>query len=135
MTIEEAITSLQAIVNALTETHHRPFTLDGHLVGSLGEVYAKNHYDLELLPPGEPVHDAVTTDGRLVQIKTTQRDTVGIYEKPDWLLVLKMNEDGSMEEVYYGPGKEPWEMAGKMTKTGQRHISLKKLREIKSAGG
>ena len=51
MTIEEAITSLQAIVNALTETYHRPFTLDGHLVGSLGEVYAKDHYDLELLPP------------------------------------------------------------------------------------
>ena len=81
-------------------------------------------------PPGAAVHDAMTGDGRNVQIKTTQRESVGIYSEPEWLLVLKMNEDGSMEEVYYGPGKKPWEMAGKRTKTGQRHISLKKLREI-----
>lgn len=134
MSIEEAIVSLQDIVNTLTETYHRPFTLDGHLVGSLGEVYARDHYGLTLLPPGAEIHDAVTGDGRMVQIKTTQRDSVGIYAEPDWLLVLKMHEDGSMEEAYYGPGARPWELASKMTKTGQRHISLKKLRELHDEG-
>ena len=29
----------------------RPFTPDGHLVGSIGEVLASHHYDLHLLPP------------------------------------------------------------------------------------
>ena len=70
----------------------------------------------ELMPPSTSVYDAVTPGCRLLQIKTTQRTTVGIYEKPDWLLILKRNEDGSMEEVYYGPGDRPWRWHGRCEK-------------------
>lgn len=38
-----------------------------------------------------------------------------------------MNSDGHIEEVYNGKGKNPWESAGKLKKTGQRSISLRKL--------
>ena len=36
----------------------RPFTPDGHLVGSLGEVLAAHHYGLTLLPASAEAHDA-----------------------------------------------------------------------------
>lgn len=49
----------------------RKFTLDGHLVGSIGEVFVAYYYGLELLPPSAKCHDAKTTDGREVQIKAT----------------------------------------------------------------
>jgi hypothetical protein len=38
-------------------------------------------------------------DGRLVQIKTTQRKSVGISEKPDCLIVLHVDERGRFEIV------------------------------------
>jgi hypothetical protein len=51
----------------------RKSALDGHLVGSSGEVLAAYYYDLDLLPPSTERHDDATTpDGRLVQIKATQ---------------------------------------------------------------
>src|SRR4051794_18279082 len=66
----------------------RPFTLDGHLVGSLGEVLASHHYNLELLPCSAECHDATTNDGRLVQVKATQGTTVALRSQPDHLLVI-----------------------------------------------
>src|SRR5947207_12082975 len=82
----------------------RPFTPDGHLVGSIGEVLAQSLYDLQLLPCSTADHDAVTRDGRKVQIKATQTDRVSLYSRPDHLLVLRLLRDGSTEEVFNGPG-------------------------------
>ncbi len=65
----------------------RRFTPDGHLVGSLGEVLAAYHYDLELLPASTETHDAVARDGTMVQIKATQGRSVGIRSEPQHLLV------------------------------------------------
>jgi len=44
----------------------RPFTPDGHLVGSLGEVIAAHDYNLQLLPPSTEGKDALTEDGKPV---------------------------------------------------------------------
>ena len=41
----------------------RHVTLDGHLVGSLGEVITAYHYGINLLPPSEKLHDGVV-DGK-----------------------------------------------------------------------
>jgi hypothetical protein len=49
----------------------RPFTPDGHLVGSLGEVLASHHYGLILLPCSSPCHDATAPNGTRVQVKAT----------------------------------------------------------------
>ena len=126
------VRDLYTLVGRLEDLYPgRHFTLDGHLVGSLGEVYAAERYGLKLLEASSPVHDAKTSSGRrLVQIKTTQRDKVGISERPDYLIVLRLAEDGSFEEVYNGPGQPAWDAAGKRAKNGQRFISLAKLRDL-----
>lgn len=42
--------------------------------------------------------------------------------------MLKIDRDGSFEEVYNGPGDIAWSLVGKRQKTGQCHVSLAKLR-------
>ena len=105
----------------------RPFTADGHLVGSLGEVIAADEYNLQLLPPSTEGHDALTEDGKRVEIKITQGMRVALRHETEHLLVLKLHDNGTTEEVYNGPGHEPWGQSGRMQKDGQRPISLSKL--------
>ena len=108
----------------------RKFTIDGHLVGSIGEVIVAENYGLELLPNSTETHDAVSPDGKYVQIKATQIKKIAISSKPDYAIVIKMFQDGSWEEIYNGPGNLVWNNAGKMQKNGQRPISLAKLRDL-----
>lgn len=110
----------------------RHFTPDGHLVGSIGEVFAAERYGISLFTAGCETHDGKAPDGRLVQIKATQRRSVGIYEEPDYLLVLSIDSEGHLTEVYNGPGKPVWQLfAGKKRpKTGQYQISLARLKEL-----
>jgi hypothetical protein len=49
----------------------RKFTPDGHLVGSIGEAIAAEHFGLTLHSMSKAGHDAVDADGREVQIKLT----------------------------------------------------------------
>ena len=42
----------------------RKFTPDGHLVGSIGEAFAAEHYGMTLLPAGAAIHDAEDSEGR-----------------------------------------------------------------------
>jgi hypothetical protein len=108
----------------------RPFTPDGHLVGSLGEVITANIYDLRLQPPSTKGCDALTTDNKRVEIKATQGRGVALRNLPDHLLVLKLKSDGTAEEIYNGPGDEPWAQCCEMQKNGQRSISLNKLKSL-----
>jgi hypothetical protein len=80
---------LYEIVSELEELlSGRRFTLDGHIVGSLGEVMAQYQYDLELFAASTERHDARVNDGRLVQIKAVRRanvygaDCVGLRNRP-----------------------------------------------------
>ena len=83
-------------------------------------------------PP--PRHDAITGDGRKVQIKFTQGTRgVALRAEPDHLLVLFLDRDRSLEDVYNGKGKSPWSQSGKMQTNGQRQISLARLRTIDRA--
>ena len=109
----------------------RKFTPDGHLVGSIGEVIAARMFGLELLTASAPGHDAVTDDGRRVQIKFTQgTGGVALRAEPDHLLVLCLDRDRSLEVAYNGKGRLPWSKSGKMQKNGQCQISLTRLRAI-----
>ena len=49
----------------------RKFTLDGHLVGSVGEVIAAYMLDLDLARASRQGHDAFAPDRRQVEIKLT----------------------------------------------------------------
>jgi hypothetical protein len=56
---------------------HRAFTIDGRLVGDVGEVIAALEYDIVLHEVSQAKHDAVTSDGRNVQIKATFKNSRG----------------------------------------------------------
>ena len=126
--LSDKIKELYRITGELeSEYPGRTFTPDGHLVGSIGEVLVAEHYGLELLPNSTKTHDAVSKDGKYIQIKATQKDSIAISSEPDHLIVIKLLSDGSWREIYNGPGKPAWDNAGKLQKNGQRPISLSKL--------
>ena len=109
----------------------RHFTPDGHLVGSIGEALAAHHYGVELLTASSKGHDA-TWQGCSVEIKATQGNSVALRHPPERLLVLKLNADGTWEEVYNGPGRGVWNLFdGKLLPSnGQHSVRLNKLREL-----
>lgn len=84
----------------------RRFTLDGHLVGSMGEVAAAYHYGVNLFPPSKERHDGFVDD-KNVQIKITQTENVLIGEEPEYLIVLYLAKAGKIYEVYNGLGAIP----------------------------
>jgi hypothetical protein len=109
----------------------RRFTPDGHLLGSIGEVFASHFYKLNLLRGSFERHDAISEDGRAVQIKATQGDRVALRSEPDYLLVLKLSRNGTFEEIYNGPGALPWKTCcNRRGSNGQHQISIATLRKL-----
>lgn len=72
----EEIKQLLAITKKLQEKynhHNKNFSLDGKLVGDIGEVLAAEKYGLRLLEENAAVYDAEEiATGRMVQIKSSQ---------------------------------------------------------------
>jgi hypothetical protein len=129
--VPNLIRQLYAIVAELESLFPgRHFTLDGHIVGSIGEVLAAARYDLVLAPASSEGHDAKTQDGRLVEVKATQANSVGLRSEPQHLIVLQILPDGQAVEVYNGPGLLPWTQAGRLQSNGQRNISLGRLGKL-----
>ena len=110
----------------------RKFTLDGHLVGSIGEVVAAYMFDLDLNPASTLGHDAESRDGRAVEIKLTQGSGVAIRHQPDHLIVLQRPRGGPVRVVFNGPGEIAWKAAGALAANGQRPISLSTLRRLQA---
>jgi hypothetical protein len=121
--IYEAVAELSALYPG------RPFTPDGHLVGSIGEVVAAEALGLKLYPPSQPGHDAYDENGD-VQIKLTAGKGVSMYATCARLVVLRIVSPQEAELVYDGPGEIAWDNAGNMAKNGQRRVSLTKLRQL-----
>ncbi len=106
--IKNSIAKLLAIVKELkAEYPHKEFTLDGRLVGDIGEVLAEEIYQIKLLPGLAKHYDAVCLDGREVQIKTTMKNHLGFPcdYVPDYYLGIRITSEGKIEEVFNGPGK------------------------------
>jgi hypothetical protein len=109
----------------------RKFTPDGHLVGSIGEVIAAQHFGLTLHPASHPAHDAFDLDGQ-VQIKLTAGNKVSMYGECERLIVMRVVSPEHAEVIYDGPGKPAWAAAGRQQKNGQRTIGLAKLKALAS---
>lgn len=79
-------TKIQAMYSIIKELENkfpgRPFTPDGHMVGSLGEVLVAERYSLQLLKPSAKTHDAVDSLGRNIQIKATQKRILPFRANP-----------------------------------------------------
>jgi hypothetical protein len=108
----------------------RKFTPDGHLVGSIGEVIAAHRYEISLYPASSEAHDGSAQDGRQVEVKATQGDSVALRAEPQHLIVLHLNKEGQATEIFNGPGSLVWSNCGAMQKNGQRPVSLSKLRKL-----
>jgi hypothetical protein len=88
----------------------RKFSLDGKLVGDIGEVLAAEKYGLELLSENAYKHDAKEiATGRMVQIKASFKNNsyfpFGEDKVPDYFLAINILENGELEELFNGPGK------------------------------
>ena len=110
----------------------RPFTPDGHMVGSLGECLVADAYDLELMPPSNKGFDAKTKNGLNVEIKATQSKSVAFRSCPEHTIIIRILPDGTFEECYNGPGELIWRIfeGRKMPSNGQFQISLTKVKKI-----
>lgn len=81
--IKTQMQKLTSIVNELeAEFPGRHFTLDGHLVGSIGEVMAAYYYGIELYMASAVAHDG-EVDGKKVQIKISQQENIVINHEPE----------------------------------------------------
>lgn len=115
----------------------RPFSPDGHLVGSFGEVIARDKLNLTLMPPSNAGYDAIDKQGRLVEIKATTRNAIRLSAsgtKAQRLVVVQIGGDGDAEIVYDGCIAPAWNAAGEPQKNGQRSISLSKLKGLTKRG-
>ena len=108
----EEIKQLLAITKKLKEKYihlNKQFSLDGKLVGDIGEVLAAEKYGLKLLNENAPVHDAEEiATGRMVQIKSSFKGycyfPFGDDRIPEYFLGIVIDEDGKIEELFNGPG-------------------------------
>ena len=110
----------------------RQITIDGRLVGDIGEVIAALEYDIVLDETSQPGYDGTTSDGRRVQIKATFKDQLTFKTIPDYYLGFKLNADGTYEEIYNGPGKRIAERFSHRKDIGQTLLSFpnKELKEL-----
>lgn len=130
---KEIIENLYSAVAELEEMFPgRHFTPDGHMVGSIGECLVADAYDLELQTASNKGFDAITKDGKQVEIKATQSGVVSFRSEPQYTIVIHIKPDGSFEEIYNGPGALVWQhFVGKnLPSNGQYQISLSKLRVL-----
>ncbi len=137
MKIHQAVKKLLIIVDALHKRYpKKKFTLDGRLVGDLGEILVERDYKINLFDKNKKHYDGVTLDGKKVQIKTTMKNslTFPCDNTPDYYLGIKILPDGTYEEVFNGPGdivrrkiqnREP-------TKNNLHSIPISSLRKLNS---
>jgi hypothetical protein len=118
---------------------HRNFTIDGRLVGDIGEVIAALEYDVRLDEKSQPTHDGQTSDGRKVQVKATFKQHLAFRAIPDYCLGFLLRENGTWEVVYNGPGELLRQEFQHRKDFGKTQISLpiarlRKLNEQVAAG-
>ncbi|MDB4285527.1 hypothetical protein N9903_01320 [bacterium] len=130
--ISKAVGQLLRIVQDLRRAHpKKKFTLDGRLVGDLGEALAEDIYDINVFEKLEKHHDARSRNGRLVQIKATMKNSLTFPADhiPDYYLGLRIDSKGTAKEIFNGPGRIAHEAIRnrRPTKNNLHSISLKRL--------
>lgn len=129
---------VRSIYRAVTELESmfpgRPFTPDGHMVGSLGECLVADAYELSLMPPSNEGYDAITVEGKKVEIKATQSKSVAFRSCPEHTIIIRINKDGTFEEFFNGPGEIIWQQfeGKKRQSNGQYQISLNRVSVLNS---
>lgn len=126
----EEISQILAITELLRNQYGRNFTLDGKLVGDIGEVLAAENYGLTLLPENNNTHDGTEDiSGRLVQIKSSFSNRsyfpCNTEHIPDYFIAIMINNDGTFVELFNGPGHYIYEnyiLARGLTANPRRYL-------------
>ena len=100
------------------------FTIDGRLVGDIGEVIAAIEYDFLPYATIQPGHDGHTSNGLRVQVKATFKNSLTFTTVPDYYLGFKLYEDGHYEEIYNGPGQVIFERYSHRKGIGEKLLSF-----------
>jgi hypothetical protein len=139
MNTTEAIQQLLTIVESLRNTYktkNKKFTLDGRLVGDIGEVIVQDNYDVELFDKVVPKYDGIDSLKRKIQIKATFHNTLGFpcfkNDVPDYYIGILLKNDGTFEEVYNGAGISIWESIKNRKETTNKlhNISISTLKKL-----
>ena len=135
--LQHEIKRLHKSVAALRELYPEKesgFTLDGRLVGDIGEVVAAELFQIELHEKLKHHYDAKTTyEPKLnVQIKATFKESLTFNHAPDYYIGIKLFENGEFRVVYNGPGKYIQQAFNHRKGIGKQLLSfpIKKLEEI-----
>ena len=130
-TDDELVRSIFAACAELSRRSGRSVSPDGHLVGSLGEIYAAQELGLRLETASNAGFDAVDMQGQRVEIKTTTRSSIGLSASGTLakrLIVVRLNaETGVAQIIFDSDAAVAWDRAGNPGKNGQRRISLSRL--------
>ncbi|MFD1786531.1 DUF6998 domain-containing protein [Sphingomonas floccifaciens] len=121
--LPEPVAGIYAAVEELKAMYPgMPFTPDGHMDASIGELVAAEALGITLNPPSKAIHDAYDAAGD-VQIKVTA-DSLFRSTPALTVVVLSVVSPAEAKVVYDGSGQPAWDRAGKMQKNGQRQLSL-----------
>ncbi|MXO50148.1 hypothetical protein GRI42_02375 [Erythrobacter gaetbuli] len=107
----------------------------GNLLGDYGEFVAIEAYGLEKAPAGANGYDATMPDGRTVQIKANHAASqIGFRGEADLLLVLKVDTDGSWEEIYFGSFAAVKTVSRYSARDNKHMVAITKLKTIDPPG-
>jgi hypothetical protein len=123
----------EAVAELSAEYPGRPFTPDGHLIGSIGEVVARETFGSELREPSNKHHDARCSLRGDVEVKITAGKSISMRGPCNHLIVLKVISPQYAEIIFDGSGIGLWQDAGETASNGQRRVSLAKLRRLAAA--
>jgi len=135
ITIPDAVKQMLQIVKQLQSKYPKKrFTLDGRLVGDLGEILVEDTYNVKLYEGLQKHHDGITPDGKQVQIKATMQNslTFPVDHIPDYYLGIKIKPDGTFREIFNGLGRVAHEAVKdrKPTKTNLHSVSISILESL-----
>src|SRR5262245_53041662 len=100
----------------------------GNLLGDYGELIAVDHYRLTKARGGSDGYDAITADGKTVQVKTNHAaQQIGFRGSADMMLVIGVSDDGSWRELYFGPFAIVQQLARFSTRDNKHMVQVSKL--------
>ena len=104
----------------------------GNLLGDYGECVGIDYYGFKQAPRGSDGYDAITAEGKTVQIKTNYyADMIGFRGDADLMLVIKIKPDGSWEELYYGDFNLIVKNSNYSKRDNKKTITITKLKNLK----
>jgi hypothetical protein len=148
--IGRALTAMQEHSDALEALARkqgvdRKFTLDGRLIGDVGELIASMTLSITLTKKQKTGYDGTDGQNQQVEIKTTQASSFAFRKVAKRVICIKLHGTTHYEVVYDGPGqklipfftaaafpgsKRPRIKKDPVSLVGQRQLTITKLQEL-----